>query len=268
MREKLTDFSSAELVRANRANLYEFFRSLEDSSFMDFSRQDGLLRWSCPFQYSWVNAVLCSRDATPQDGAFVDESLAYFRSRKTFEISWWLEDGVDLAGWQDLLRPRGLKLEQGPPGMSMDLNMLKEMDNLPGVEIKIVRDRQSMQDCANALIHGNGFPSDWEPIVFNFLAGIGWDGLYQIYVAYRNGRPVSTAGVFLGREVAGIYSVATIPAARGKGIGAAITQKPLLDARKMGYRVGTMQSSEMGFPIYKKMGFKSDFHLGSFYAQL
>jgi predicted GNAT family acetyltransferase len=49
--------------------------------------------------------------------------------------------------------------------------------------------------------------------------------------------------------------VATLPEARGNGIGAALTLKPVQDAREMGYRVGTLQSSEMGFNIYKKLGF-------------
>jgi GNAT superfamily N-acetyltransferase len=269
MHKKLSDFSPSALVRANRANLYELFRHFENSPKMEFAKIDSLSRWSSPFQYAWFNAVLCSRDATAADVAFIDESLAYFRNKNTLEVSWWLEDGVDVAGWEALLTPRGFKLEDGPSGMSVDLNLLNESINLPaGAEIKIINEEKSVPDCAEALIKGYGFPPDWKGIAIDFLLGLGLDAPYRSYVAYWEGKPVSTAAIFFGQEVAGIYSVATAPEARGKGFGAAITLTPLLDARKMGYRVGILQASEMGFPVYKKLGFKQDFRVGSYFLNL
>lgn len=263
---KLTDLSTAAVIRANRANLYELFRNLEHSSFMEFTRADGILRWSCPMQYAWFNSILCARDATPADEIYIEESLAYFKSKNTSDISLWLEDGVDLASWEALLTPRGFKLEEGPYGMSVDLDHLIEGINLPsGAEIKIVDDEKSMRDCAYAILNGYGFPPNWKEVTDNFVLGLGLDTPYRSYVAYWDGKPVSTAAVLFGEAVAGIYTVATVPEARGKGFGAAVTLAPLLDARKMGYRVGTLQASEMGYPVYKRMGFKEDYRVGSFF---
>jgi ribosomal protein S18 acetylase RimI-like enzyme len=62
--------------------------------------------------------------------------------------------------------------------------------------------------------------------------------------------------LFNGAGVASVYAVATLPAARGQGIGGAITLMPLLEAREMGYRYGVLFSSEMGVSVYERIGFR------------
>ena len=59
--------------------------------------------------------------------------------------------------------------------------------------------------------------------------------------------------------IAGVFCVATIEAARRRGIGAAVTLAPLLDARAAGYQIGVLQASEMGYPVYQRIGFTEQF---------
>ncbi len=54
----------------------------------------------------------------------------------------------------------------------------------------------------------------------------------------------------------GLHLVATLPAYRGKGLGYAVSQKPLIDAQQRGASHAILLASEMGKPVYQKIGFK------------
>jgi predicted acetyltransferase len=73
--------------------------------------------------------------------------------------------------------------------------------------------------------------------------------------------------VYLHNGVAGIYGVATLPEERGNGLGAHMTAAPLRIARELGYRVGILQASEDGHPVYRRLGF-ADFGEVPLYLRL
>ena len=79
---------------------------------------------------------------------------------------------------------------------------------------------------------------------------------WQMYLGYLDRKPVASSILFLGAGVAGVYGVGTIPEARNQGIGAAMTMKPLRGAREQGYHFAVLFSSRMGYPVYKRLGFR------------
>jgi ribosomal protein S18 acetylase RimI-like enzyme len=57
-------------------------------------------------------------------------------------------------------------------------------------------------------------------------------------------------------QLAGIYSVATRPAHRGRGFGTALTRAALLSARAAGYDSAVLEPSPEGAGMYRRMGFE------------
>jgi len=98
------------------------------------------------------------------------------------------------------------------------------------------------------------------------MDGIGLELPVRNYIGYLDSEPVATSTLFVSTGVAGVYNVATFEAARGKGIGAAITTKALVDGRDLGYRIGILQSSDMGFSVYERMGFEEVCKVGNFWG--
>ena len=78
-----------------------------------------------------------------------------------------------------------------------------------------------------------------------------------VYVGYADGDPVvSGLGWRTGRTI-GVYSIATIASARRRGYGAAMTARVVADGVAAGCDVAALQASEMGRPIYERLGFRT-----------
>jgi ribosomal protein S18 acetylase RimI-like enzyme len=120
-----------------------------------------------------------------------------------------------------------------------------------------VRDEAALADFKRVLMEGYGLPEFAANAWVEASRAFGLDTMpWQMYVAYLDGQPVATNLIYCGGGVAGVFAIATVEWARGRGIGSAITLKPLLDARDRGYRYAVLFSSEMGVPVYKRIGFR------------
>ncbi len=79
----------------------------------------------------------------------------------------------------------------------------------------------------------------------------------QTVVAYLDDEPVAAAQTILSHGIAGVYWVGTVEAARGKGLGEAVTRAVTNRAFDLGAAANTLQASPMGEPIYPRMGYET-----------
>jgi GNAT superfamily N-acetyltransferase len=127
---------------------------------------------------------------------------------------------------------------------------------LPGFEIHQVRDVAGIDDHRKVVTEGFGSA----PAV-----GLGTTcpelldrPECKVYVGYAGNVAVASGlGWRTGRTI-GVYAIATIPSARRRGFGAAMTARVVLDGLAAGCDVAALQASELGRPIYERLGFRVD----------
>ena len=264
-----TDVSNDALVTAIRANICDLFRYMSRINPDEHFENSQFTRWYTPLPHPWFNGALSSTLPKDGDGKFIEETIQFFRDKKVNTFTWWMEPHLKHSDWGSVLSKHGFGFADDTPGMAVDLHEMNEsMQPMDGFEIRAVRDEESLRIWAGIFVNGYGLPSEWETLTTDLWIKLGLDLPVHNYLGYLHGKPVATSTIFYGGGVAGIYCVATLPEARSKGIGAAITLGPLQDARKLGYRVGVLQSSTMGFNIYKKLGFRHLCQIENFYLSL
>ncbi len=137
------------------------------------------------------------------------------------------------------------------PLMTIDIRRLPDTKLVEGFDLIRVGTPDA-KAWGQALADGYGLPAEVGAMC---AALIGRKGI-EAYAAVQNDRIVSTSMAYLHDGLAGIYWVATIREARGRGIGRHMTAFPLRVASEKGYAVGVLQSTEMGYSVYRNLGFE------------
>lgn len=155
----------------------------------------------------------------------------------------------------ECLRAAGYEPHPGMPAMGVEIEKLAATSLPAGYTLSRVGGGAEESGWAEAFADGYELPRK-VGACFGPGAAASDDPELRYYAIMKDGRPVCTSLVYLREGVAGIYGVATLPAERGKGLGAHVTAEPLRLAHALGYRVGVLQASEAGHPIYKRLGFE------------
>ena len=154
------------------------------------------------------------------------------------------------------LATNGFVAHGGLTAMAVDIESLRSTTAPAGYAFARANNPQQRQAWAAAFAHGYGLPPQTGSA---FAGGLGAetadDASIQYFWILKDGQPVCTSACVLGDGVAGIYAVATLPQERGKGLGAFATAEPLRIAHRLGYRVGVLQASDEGHPVYRRIGF-------------
>lgn len=253
-----------EVTRATMLTAsYEYFRAYElfcASAPKGEVHETTELSWGISGVLSpYMNSVVRTRLNPETDIDKCIETVLTQARKRSVPLGWFLLPGTEPTDMASKLEAHGFKYDGDQAGMAVDLLTLP--DSAPTREnpkIVEVLDMPTLETWITTWGDSYNVNEAKRQSFFTFRASMGLDVKfrYRSYLAYLDGYPVATSELFLGAGVASVVWVGTIPSARRQGLGSAITLAPLLEARRLGYRIGALTASPMGFPVYLKLGFK------------
>lgn len=268
MGDVLKDLSAPALVAAIWGNMRQWLRHIGGSPNAALYEGPELTWLLTGMPTPTLNGVLRTEADPGNVDALIERMLAHVRSKNVPRFAWWTGPDTVPADLGQRLADHGLVYWEGSRGMASDLLALAEEFPAPaGLEIERVRDREMLDRWTHTAFTGLGFPQAGVVQGVEVFAGLGFELPLRSYLGMLEGEPVATSQLFLGAGVAGIYIVATVPEARRLGVGTALTLAPLREARAMGYRIGILHASPMGFGVYRRLGFREYCRMSNYQIQ-
>lgn len=254
----LKDFAAQAVTAAIEENLFGAFANSGRLPQAELHDDPDMMWFITGVPFPLLNGVFRARLAADGIDTKIEATLARFKSRQVPMI-WWTGPATRPAGLGKHLEAQGLSHAEDLPGMAVDLRTLRDDLSMPaGLTIEPVGDMATLEHWLHAFTAGFELSDLVAKAFFDLFAvlGFGSDQPFRHYVGWLRGKPVAASSRFLGAGVVGIYNVATVPDARRKGIGAALTLAPLHEARTSGYRVGILHSTPIGVGVYRSLGFQ------------
>ncbi len=150
------------------------------------------------------------------------------------------------------LEENGLRLSAQWTGIAMDLAPFQASPLPEGLVIHSVNDLTLLGEWCTV---ASKYLFNSSPLDVDLFAKFLNDEHIKMYLGKYNGIPVSTLLMYLSGDVAGLYMGTTSSEYRNKGFGSAILSFPMMEAKKMNYRITIGQATAMGLRTWKKLGF-------------
>jgi len=250
------ELSVGELVPAIESTYYELLAVLQTSNPGGVLRMEpDMIVYCSGLLVPLLNGVLGPRFTVENMFARVESAMSHFKGRR-MPMRWLLGPSSSPPGLGDLLSKQGLKQGWAIPGMVLELGTVDREPLPEGLEINEVVHKGSLSTCGDTLAEGFELRDDIGKGVSDAVVNFGMSPKRRWFLGFLNGKPVTVSLLVLHDEFAGIYCVGTVPEARGRGLGYAITREPLLAAKDEGYKLAVLEASTMGFPVYRRIGFR------------
>ncbi|MEX2159302.1 MAG: GNAT family N-acetyltransferase [Dehalococcoidia bacterium] len=241
---------TADLVALGDANYYEAWAMLARAAYDgDVRDLDGVLVTTAGTPVLWLNIAFVTR-RLPDPEAQLSAARAYFDERGLpFLVR--IREGLD----EDAERAAGrlgMPYTDTIPGMALD-PIPPAPDATAPLAIEEV-DARTLD--AFVTLNAEAFDIPLEACRKVLPPDILEEPHAHWYLGLADGKPAATSGLVITDGIAGVHFVSTDATYRRRGFGEAMTRHAALEGRKRGLSVAYLQSSEMGYPVYERMGYR------------
>lgn len=198
-----------------------------------------------------LNVVIDTRKNEGFSSEIINITTDFFNN---YQVTWgWFITAVAVA---NDIEKRGFEFLYQSPGMYFDLsNELQVLED--DIVIKEIHD--DLREWIEPLLEG--FPSesgDDDDVYRKLNAKLLLNGERKLrhFTLYFNNEPACSGTLFLSDNSVMLHNLATKNKFRKRGFGAALTLYMMSEAKNLGYKHCFLDSSDEGFSLYSKLGFK------------
>ena len=243
---------TVKLIEDNIASFLSVWEDYEGALFVGNQTKTQIVTG---LQFSYMNSVV-NANFTNDVMEQIRTTLVPFIEKKV-PVLWWIGPNSKPDDLDIHLEKFGFKKVDEPPGMHMKLSDLDlEYQYPPELRIEVVIDDNQVEEFTKVFVAGMGGNEERRLELLKSEMFLLQKKEYTTFVGYWEDEPVATAGLVTDDEAAGVYLVITHPEYRGRRIGTTMTVAALKYAFELGYQEAILQSSAMGYNIYKRIGFE------------
>ena len=208
------------------------------------------------FTKNWFSRIFMANFNESEMSTSIEQIVSRIK-KLNISASWYITPQSCPVNLQNTLKDYGFTYKDDWNAMAIDLGNVPESFDFPeGMAIKEVLNLDELETWTDILVKSFEFHEIVQSYKKYFInAGLERPNSHY-YLGFLNGNPIATGVLFDGEGAAGLFYIGTVPEARKQGISKAMVSYLLSTAKKKGYPISVLQASEMGYPVYKKIGFK------------
>jgi GNAT superfamily N-acetyltransferase len=211
-----------------------------------------------------VNAAVYARFEPSNVERRVRDVVDWFESRQQ-PWRWVVGSGSMPADVEQHLERAGLELVSDNPTLAVNIRDVAWPPDVAGLSVEPLRNEADLDAWAEVNRRGLGRDAvttqAWREA--HRRPGFAEDETLITWLGRIDGEPVAASALFDAYGIAGVQNVVTVPEARGRGIGKQMTAHVLREAERRGHEVAALGSSDMGYPVYRALGFRDVGYLRS-----
>jgi GNAT superfamily N-acetyltransferase len=247
------------LIDELEANLWETWSNFGRGRGCSLHDEGDVLWFETPIPIIPYNAIL-KFQVEENIEQKIDRLIDHLNDRRV-AFMWLVHPSSRPTDLADRLERRGLSEIELVPGMVRGLDDLPEPPPLPkDIAVRKVAEQEDAGEFFQFAAWRWGVPEEHSGKMGNVMAAFrfGASGSKaHMWQAWRQGRPVAKAGMYLASGSAGIYAVVTRPEARRLGLARILTLAALEFARACGYKLAVLHSTPMAEGLYSSLGFET-----------